>query len=140
MARKKKQAELDAFATGRAEAIAEEANTELEDPTTAVAVADVETPERSLDLIEVGSAEIEIESPLIPEPPAAEEPKPKRTRKKKSFVTLEDVAKSTGLENSVQNVVTITNPETPLSRITLFDGIEDADDALTYRIPASDPP
>lgn len=135
MARKKKQAELDAFATGRAEAIAEEANTELEDPTTAVAVADVETPERALDLIEVGSAEIEVESPLIPEPPAAEEPKPKRTRKKKSFVTLEDVAKSTGLENSVQNVVTITNPETPLSRITLFDGIEDADDALTYRIP-----
>lgn len=49
------------------------------------------------------------------------------------FVTLTDVAEHK--EEGQVRIVPITDPKTKLSKITIFEGVEDADDSLTYRIP-----
>ena len=54
------------------------------------------------------------------------------------YVTTADVIK-TLKPDEVVTLRPITDPNTPLSKITVFDGVEDADDSLTYRIPASSP-
>lgn len=68
--------------------------------------------------------------------PVTEEQPKKRGRKKKEFVSLEDVAKTKTDGNL--NVIPVTKQGTKLSKVTIFDGIEDADEALTYRIPDTD--
>lgn len=53
------------------------------------------------------------------------------------YVTTADVIK-TLKPDEVVTLRPITDPNTPLSKITVFDGVEDADDSLTYRIPEED--
>ena len=48
------------------------------------------------------------------------------------FVTLGDVAEHKD-EGKVQ-IIPITDSKTKLSKITIFDDVENADDSLTYRI------
>lgn len=59
-----------------------------------------------------------------------------RKRKKKEFVSIKDVAKANNGEE--QRIFPFVDPGTKLSRITIFDGIENADDAVTYQIPDTD--
>ena len=74
------------------------------------------------DTIEPASSIVEItEAPV----------KKRRPRTKKTFVTVSDVANV----NESISITPVTEEGTPLSKITIFDGIEDADDALTYRFP-----
>lgn len=59
------------------------------------------------------------------------------TQGESPFVTPDDVVRATPPGETV-TVKVITDPETPLAKITIFDGVEDADDAMTYRIPEDD--
>lgn len=52
------------------------------------------------------------------------------------FVTLDDVMKTGKGPVTIQP---ITDPGTKLSRITIFDNVENADDPMSYRIPDEDP-
>lgn len=68
-----------------------------------------------------------------------EKPAPKkRGRKKKEYVTLDDVVATNPAAKEI-GVTPIVHPETPLSKITIFDGVENVDESLTYRIPEIPP-
>lgn len=53
------------------------------------------------------------------------------------FVTVNDVIKNK--DDGPLTIKTMTDPNTKLSKITIFEGVEDADDPMTYRIPEDQP-
>ena len=54
------------------------------------------------------------------------------------FVTVEDVMKNKEDDGPVV-ITPIVDPNTKLSKITIFDNVENADDPMTYRIPEEEP-
>lgn len=53
------------------------------------------------------------------------------------FVTVNDVIKNK--DDGPLTIKTMTDPNIKLSKITIFEGVEDADDPMTYRIPEDQP-
>lgn len=87
--------------------------------------------------VEAQATQTEVELTVEPTE-VVEEPQPKkRGRKKKDapmeFVTPEDVLQQSGGEPVV--IHPIIDEDTKLSKITIFENVEDADDPYTYRIP-----
>lgn len=62
---------------------------------------------------------------------------PQTTAESSPYVTPNDVIRTIPAGGAV-TIRTITKPDTPLSKITIFDDIENAEDPLTYRIPEED--
>lgn len=77
---------------------------------------------------------------IIPEVPLEDAVKmePESKEKESPFVTVEDVMKNKEDDGPVI-ITPIVDPNTKLSKITIFDNVENADDPMTYRIPEEEP-
>ena len=77
---------------------------------------------------------------IIPEVPLEDTVKMETESKEKEspFVTVEDVMKNKEDDGPVI-ITPIVDPNTKLSKITIFDNVENADDPMTYRIPEEEP-
>lgn len=71
---------------------------------------------------------------VIDKTPQAEEDPKVKSAEESPFVTVSDVVNSTP-DNEPIVIHPITDPNTKLSQITIFDNVENADDPMTYRIP-----
>lgn len=63
---------------------------------------------------------------------------PNKNEDSSPFVTVEDILKNKEEPGPVV-ITPITDPDTKLSKITIFDNVENADDAMSYRIPEEEP-
>lgn len=89
----------------------------------------VQEPQKTPTSEEVVSSEMPLldESSTIPSDTSLEE-------KEMPLITIKDVVESGAVEGPIV-VQPITDPNTKLSKITIFDNVENADDSMSYRIP-----
>lgn len=86
------------------------------------------------ELQEAAANEVKLEEHQYTENTDETAPKKRGRRKKAEFVTIQDVVSHQD-KDTPQTIIPITDADTPLKNISIFDGIEDADDATTFRIP-----
>lgn len=79
---------------------------------------------------ETATPEVPLENALVTKTISKEKDSP--------FVTVEDVMKNKEDDGPVI-ITPIVDPNTKLSKITIFDNVENADDPMTYRIPEEEP-
>lgn len=99
----------------------------------------VQEAQQTTETLDIADAEKSPET-VIPEVPLEDVVKMEAESKEKEspFVTVEDVMKNKEDDGPVV-ITPIVDPNTKLSKITIFDNVENADDPMTYRIPEEEP-
>ena len=99
----------------------------------------VQEAQQTTETLDIADAEKSFET-VIPEVPLEGAVKMEAESKEKEspFVTVEDVMKNKEDDGPVV-ITPIVDPNTKLSKITIFDNVENADDPMTYRIPEEEP-